>query len=105
MERIDVTNLKILSSEPRGYNVKYWVNDGKKKLVKYNSLMSPDADIMEKLASEILKKLDVETIDVELGENNNQLLLKVLKLDSGDCAVIDTFLTDEADIVVNLLYN
>lgn len=105
MERIDVTNLKILSSEPRGYNVKYWVNDGKKKLVKYNSLMSPDADIMEKLASEILKNLDVETIDVQLGKNNNQLLLKVLKLNSGDCAVIDTFLTDEADIVVNLLYN
>ena len=105
MERKDVTDLDIISIEPRGYNFKYWVFDGIKKIIKYNSPINPDADIMEMLAMNLLKLLKIDTINVTLGENKDANMLQKLGVDDGNCAVIDTFLTDEADIVVNLLYN
>ena len=105
MERVDITDLEIILPEHRGYNIKYWVFADKEKLVKYNSRVSPDADVMEMLAAEILKLLGIETVNVTLGQNTNQKLIKVLKLDNGNCAVIDSFLTDKADVTINLLYN
>lgn len=83
MKRKDVTNYKIYMKEPRGSSTKnYWIIDGIKKLIKTNFLDDTDLDIMEKLASDILKYLDIDCINVELGIN-----------DGKNCCIIDTFET------------
>ena len=105
MLRKDITDLPIIFNEPRGYSIKYWVFDGNEKLIKYNNSASPDADVMEMLAMELLNCLNIDTVKVSLGENKDKAMLEELGIDNGNCAIIDTFLTDRADIVINLLYN
>ncbi len=103
MERLDVGCFEKEREEPRGYSNKYWINAGKRKLIKYTDPTSKNADIMESLASFILKMLNVDTVDVLLGYNSNQEFLKKINVDSPNCCIIDNFLKTPSEIVINLL--
>lgn len=93
MKRKDVTNYPIYMKEPRGNNSEnYWIIDGIKKLVKIN-IIDSDIDIMEKLASDILKYLGIDCINVELGIVGDK-----------KCCIIDTFETESEslyDVIIN----
>ncbi len=82
MKRRDITEFEVYMNEPRGNNNQnYWILDGNKKLIKTNSVDS-DLDVMEKLASDILKCLGIDCINVELGINGGR-----------NCCIIETFET------------
>ena len=85
MQRIDISEIPKYSDEPRGHTNKYWINKNGLKLVKYNETLYPDQDIMEKLSSEILKRLSLNTVNVELGFNSSN---------DCNCCIIDSFLCD-----------
>ena len=95
MNRIDVAQFPIKKEELKGYSTKYWIDDNKPKLVKYNEPTCKDGDIMESLSSEILKNVGVAAVNVTLGYNSNDQMLKSLNLDDSHCALIDSFLNDD----------
>lgn len=96
MERIDISDKTQVSPEPRGYSDKYWI---KNRLVKYNCKTYPDADLMESISAEILKLLNINTVNVGLGINYN---FKLYKFDSEKCCIVDNFLTNEGDVTYDL---
>ncbi len=96
MERIDVTDLTKTGEEPRGFSEKYWINDGIDKLVKYNSSVCVDSDVMESLSTTIFNALHIDVVNVALGYNSTCV-------DEQHCCIVDSFLTDKADISINLL--
>ncbi|MCI9110781.1 MAG: hypothetical protein HFH47_03085 [Bacilli bacterium] len=105
MERINISNFKIISEEPRGYSDKYWVIDGQKKLIKYNGSVCKDQDVMECISSIILKHLGIKCVNVKLGYNPVSEVLKQMNIESRNCCIIDSFLENPADVTINLLNN
>lgn len=96
MKRKDVAHIPKIFDEPRGTNDKYWVNDnGINKLVKYNSEIYKDLDVMESLASTILKKIGIDCVNVTLGYNS---------INGKNCCLIDSFL-NEAEVLHELDIN
>lgn len=94
MKRTDITQNGIYMKEPRGNNYQnYWIlHNGIKKLVKPNTFKEDDFDIMEKLASDILKYLGIDCTNVELGVS-----------DGKNCCIVETFETESEslyDIIV-----
>lgn len=105
MNRIDVADFPKVNEEPRGFNVKYWIDAGGKKIVKYNDPSVKDSDVIESLSSLILKYLGLPTTDVILGYNSDQEYLKDNGLSDPNCCIINTFLQKPSEIVINLLNN
>lgn len=71
MNRIDITNKNFINYEPRGFIKKYWVKSDKKFLIKLNNELYPDQDIMEVLASNIHKILEMPTVNAYLIHDQN----------------------------------
>lgn len=96
MDRIDVSNLTKQLEESRGFSDKYWVNNnGIKQLIKYNGPTFEDQDVMECLAADILNRLNINTVNVSLGYNQNAA-------NNPYCCIVDNFLTSPADKSINL---
>lgn len=87
MERIDASLFKPIKDEKRGFTTKYWIYDKKSKLIKFNNELYKDQDVMEKLSSDILKTLEVDTVNVNLGIVGDK-----------KCCIVDSFL-DSGDIL------
>ena len=102
MNRKDISNIKAIREEENGYSTKYWIYDGKYKLVKYNEPTCIDGDIMEKLASDILNNIGINAVNVELGYNSDQAMLEKIKITDPNCALIESYLEEgETDININ----
>lgn len=93
MKRKNISDFKPISNEPRGFTLKFWINDEKNKLVKFNNELYPDQDIMEKLSSDILKNIGVNVVDVELGMFGND-----------KCCMINSFLK-KGDVLYEVDHN
>lgn len=94
MKRKDIVNIPKIGKEPRGTNNKYWIKDkGINKLVKYNSDIYPDLDVMESLASDILKKIKIDCVNVELGYNSDI---------KQNCCIIDSFLLKDCEVLYEI---
>lgn len=102
MERKDISNYTFIGEEPRGYNKKYWVNQNGNKIIKYNNKTVPDGDVMEYLSYLILKKLNISAVKVELGYNSSEDQLQQLGVDNPNCCIIDSFLTEQGDVTIQL---
>ncbi len=89
MKRVNVKTYPIIGEEPRGTNEKFWIKtENGNKLVKFNSQIYPDMDIMEAISAQILNELGIDCVEVELGKNMDQ-----------KCCIVKSFLEDEADIL------
>ena len=95
--RKDVSAFPIFMPEKRGStNDIYWIFDQitkTSKLIKNNdveSIIHKEQDVIEKLASDILKYLKIKCMNVELGTNNGK-----------NCCILDNFLT-EADSLYDI---
>lgn len=102
MERIDVSTFRIISEEPRGYSDKYWINDDKKKLVKYNGSTCLDQDIMEYISCILLNELGINCVKVILGYNPNKEALSRMDTKDPNCCIIDSFLENKAEVAISL---
>ena len=92
--RKEIINIPKIGEEPRGTNNKYWISDkGIKKLVKYNSDIYPDLDVMESLSSDILNKIGIDCVNVELGYNSGN---------NKNCCIIDSFLLKDCEILYEI---
>ena len=57
MKRVNVKTYPIIGEEPRGTNEKFWIKtENGNKLVKFNSQIYPDMDIMEAISAQILNE-------------------------------------------------
>ena len=86
-----MSNLNFLRVEPRGNVVceKFWVEqEGIKKLVKLSGEAN-DQDVMEVLSSKILKSLNINCVEAELGYDS---------FSKKNGCLITSFLIDEADV-------
>lgn len=94
MKRVDVSNIAAINNEPRGTNEKYWIkHKGTNKLVKFNSKLSGDLDIMEKLSEDILKTIGIECVNVELAVDHKN---------GGNCCLVESFLTSPSEILYSI---
>lgn len=105
MERINISELSKAYEEPRGYSTKYWVTSPTKRLIKYNDVTSPDADVMESLAATILNSLHIDSVNARLGINTNGSQIDSLGITDPNCCIIDSFLVDDADVTISLTHN
>ena len=102
MERIDISNLAKICEEPRGHGLKYWVYDDGAKLVKFNGPMCRDCDVMESIASVILRLVGIDAVDVELGQTFDKNVVNKYSLDDNRCCLVPSFLTLEGDTLCDL---
>lgn len=95
MKRIDITNINSISDEPRGTNEKYWIKyQNLNCLVKFNSDIYSDLDIMEALASDILNEIGIDAVKVKLATSNNN-----------NCCLVASFLEQSSDILLDVDFN
>lgn len=92
MNRIDITNIEVLSKEPRGYFNKDWIRLNKKYLVKYNDDIYPDQDIMEKIAMLIHHELGVNTVNVNLIKHDIK----------GNGCMVENFLEEPSEVLIEI---
>ena len=105
MLRKDINSLQRIAKESRGFSPKFWVFDGIKKLIKYNTKLYHDGDLMEMLSSEILDILHIKHVNIELGFDNNQKRLQQINAANQNCSIIDTYMIEEGDISFELIKN
>ena len=103
MERTDIAKLIKTADEPRGFSSKYWVDDGTKKLIKYNNPTFQDGDVMESLAANVLNCLKVDVVNVHLGYNSDNEFLEKENISSPNCCIVDNFLTKPGDVSISLM--
>ncbi|MEG0026084.1 MAG: hypothetical protein RR847_01830 [Bacilli bacterium] len=93
MIRKEVSDLAKIGEEPRGFSKKYWVEEEIKKLLKYNNDIDIDQDVMEKLSSDILKKVGIDCVNVSLGYNSDI---------NTKCCLVDNFLINKSDVLYDI---
>ncbi len=105
MLRKDVNSFPRITKESRGHSPKFWIIDGSKKLVKYNTNPYEDGDVMEMLASEILDVLNIKHVNVELGYDSNKKRLEQIDAINQNCAMVESYMTEEGDVSFELINN
>lgn len=101
--RKDVSTLPRISEESRGFSPKFWVFDGVKKLVKYNTNLCPDGDLMEMLSADIMDVLGINHVKVELGYDSDDERVKQLNVTDQNCCLVHTYMHDVGDVSFEII--